>query len=192
MDESRRSLWLVDGYNVLRVSLSRTGASTEVDPRSSDGHTPDELAERIEEWWSAERRDFLISLARRLGRDPNIDIRVVFDNARLTRSTEEPSAVVSKEPTAVVSKEPSAVGPKEPSAVVSKEPLVRSVFAPSADDWIVAAVRARTSRSGSEATRTIVVTADRKLASRSRHHGAELVSNRRFLELCSCSGVRSA
>ena len=42
MAEPSRSLWLVDGYNMLRVSLSTTGASGEADPRSPDRHTPDQ------------------------------------------------------------------------------------------------------------------------------------------------------
>jgi predicted RNA-binding protein with PIN domain len=53
-----------------------------------------------------------------------------------------------------------------------------SVFAGSADEWIVARVRDR----GSE--RVTVVTADRQLAGRARHRGAEVVSPLRFLARC--------
>ena len=53
-----------------------------------------------------------------------------------------------------------------------------SVFASSADEWIVA--RLREPGSG----RVAVVTADRQLADRSRHRGAEVVSPLRFLARC--------
>jgi len=53
-----------------------------------------------------------------------------------------------------------------------------SVFASSADDWIVARLR----EPGSE--RIAVVTADRQLAGRARHRGAEVVAPLRFLARC--------
>jgi len=61
-------------------------------------------------------------------------------------------------------------------------PRVRQVFAPSADDWMVRRVKA-TPR-GAPIT---VVTADRQLADRARHHGAEIVSPRAFAERCKAS-----
>ena len=53
-----------------------------------------------------------------------------------------------------------------------------SVFASSADEWIVARLR----EPGSE--RVAVVTADRRLAGRARHRGAEVVPPLRFLARC--------
>jgi hypothetical protein len=56
---------------------------------------------------------------------------------------------------------------------------VRQIFAPSADDWLVAKVRA------SDAPACLaVVTADRAVADRVRHRGAQVVSPRRFLDRC--------
>lgn len=64
--------------------------------------------------------------------------------------------------------------PVEPSAS-----RVRQVFAPSADDWLVAKVRA------SEAPACLaIVTADRAVADRVRHRGAQVVSPRSFLARC--------
>ena len=56
---------------------------------------------------------------------------------------------------------------------------VRQFFSPSADDWLLAQVRA------SEAPACLaVVTADRAVASRARHRGAQVVSPRSFLARC--------
>jgi predicted RNA-binding protein with PIN domain len=65
-----------------------------------------------------------------------------------------------------------AVDPAPDSAV----PVV---FAPSADEWLVRRVKA-----AADPTRIAVVTADRKLADRARHHGARVVSPREFLSRC--------
>jgi rRNA-processing protein FCF1 len=54
------------------------------------------------------------------------------------------------------------------------------VFAPSADDWLLARVREE-----DDPTRVVVVTADRKVAGRARQRGARVVSPRDFLERCS-------
>ena len=56
---------------------------------------------------------------------------------------------------------------------------VRQVFAPSADDWLVR--RVKEIPRGSPVS---VVTADRQLAARARHHGADVVSPRAFAERC--------
>lgn len=55
---------------------------------------------------------------------------------------------------------------------------VRSVFAPSADDWLISRLREH----GAE--QVTVVTADRKLANRARHRGAEVVAPASFLARC--------
>jgi len=56
---------------------------------------------------------------------------------------------------------------------------VRSVFAPSADDWIVKRVRAHP-----DAAEIAVVTGDHQVGGRVRHRGAHVVSPRRFLQHC--------
>ncbi len=59
---------------------------------------------------------------------------------------------------------------------------LRIVFAPDADDWLLKEVR-RSEPPDS----VVVVTADRKLADRARHHGAEIVSPRSFLARCTAA-----
>jgi len=59
---------------------------------------------------------------------------------------------------------------------------VRTVFAASADSWLVSRVRRAV-----EPGRLAVVTADRQVAGRARHRGAYVVSPRSFLERCPAS-----
>jgi predicted RNA-binding protein with PIN domain len=54
---------------------------------------------------------------------------------------------------------------------------VRVAFAPCADAWVLARLRA-------SRTPVTVVTADRRLAARARRHGASVVSPREFLAAC--------
>jgi len=61
---------------------------------------------------------------------------------------------------------------------------VRVVFAPSADDWLVARVRAEAGGQDGGPPRVAVVTADRQVAGRSRHRGAEVVAPQTFLSRC--------
>ncbi len=56
----------------------------------------------------------------------------------------------------------------------------RRVFAPSADDWLLARVRA-----AEDPGRIAVVTADRRLAGRARRRGARVVDPSEFLRRCS-------
>jgi predicted RNA-binding protein with PIN domain len=56
---------------------------------------------------------------------------------------------------------------------------VRVVFAAPADDWLLAEVRARAGEA-----QVAVVTADRPLADRARHRGAEVVAPRDFVRRC--------
>lgn len=67
--------------------------------------------------------------------------------------------------------------PEDPAGDAA--PRVQQVFAPSADEWLVR--RVKDTPRGSPVA---VVTADRKLAARARHHGAEIVSPRDFAERC--------
>ena len=54
------------------------------------------------------------------------------------------------------------------------------VFAPSADAWLLAAVG-----DAEDPARVVIVTADRQLADRARHRGAQVVAPRAFLARCS-------
>jgi predicted RNA-binding protein with PIN domain len=69
------------------------------------------------------------------------------------------------------------LGPGADAEEASLRPRV--VFAPSADDWLLAAVR-----EAADPARLVVVTADRQLADRARHRGAQVVSPRAFLARC--------
>jgi len=53
------------------------------------------------------------------------------------------------------------------------------VFAPSADAWLLARVR-----DADDPTQIAIVTADRRLAARARHHGARVVAPIEFLRRC--------
>jgi predicted RNA-binding protein with PIN domain len=55
----------------------------------------------------------------------------------------------------------------------------RSVFAPSADDWILARLR-----EAADPSAIRVVTADRRLAARAKSRGAQIVSPAEFLQRC--------
>jgi len=69
----------------------------------------------------------------------------------------------------------------EPPEPASEEgiPRPRVVFAASADEWMLAALRA-----APDPTRIAVVTADRQLADRARHRGARVVRPREFAARC--------
>ena len=55
---------------------------------------------------------------------------------------------------------------------------VRSVFAPSADEWLLARIRER------DPAQVALVTADRRLAARARDRGVEVVAPAAFLARC--------
>ncbi len=63
---------------------------------------------------------------------------------------------------------------------------LHEVYAASADDWLAARVRA-----AAEPSRIVVVTADRRLANRVRHHGGRVVAPAEFLRACGPLEVRS-
>jgi predicted RNA-binding protein with PIN domain len=66
-------------------------------------------------------------------------------------------------------------------------PRVRLEFSPSADDWIVKRVR------GEPSPATLaVVSGDRQLTGRARHHGAAVVSPRLFIEHCQANEAGEA
>jgi hypothetical protein len=66
--------------------------------------------------------------------------------------------------------------PDEPEDAAARP---RVVFAPSADEWLLAAVRREP-----DPSRIAVVTADRQLADRARHRGASVVGPRAFAARC--------
>jgi predicted RNA-binding protein with PIN domain len=101
------------------------------------------------EWWTQPRREQLLALAERFD-DDAAEIWVVFDG-------QQPAG------------EERASAPRR----------VRQVFAPSADDWLVARVR-----ESPRPAAVAVVTADRSCAGRARHRGAQIVSPRTFLARC--------
>ena len=68
-------------------------------------------------------------------------------------------------------------GPLGEAELRSRRPHV--VFAPSADEWLLAAVR-----DAEDPASVVVVTADRQLADRARHRGARVVGPRTFLNRC--------
>ena len=70
-------------------------------------------------------------------------------------------------------------GARSPETNQDTGSRIRTVFAASADDWMVKTVRA-----DSDPSRLAVVTADRQVAGRARHHGAQVVSPRAFLTFC--------
>ncbi len=100
-------------------------------------------------WWSEALRNGLLARAGQLA-DPGAEVWVVFDGARPDAGSE------------------AAAGAR-----------VRQVFAPSADDWLVARVR-----QAPRPEELAVVTADRKLADRARQRGARVVSPGEFLARC--------
>jgi predicted RNA-binding protein with PIN domain len=59
------------------------------------------------------------------------------------------------------------------------QPRVTLEFSPSADDWIVERVR-----NAEDPSTIAVVSGDRQLTGRARHHGASVVSPRLFLSHC--------
>ncbi len=68
---------------------------------------------------------------------------------------------------------------ERPDAGQDRPGRVRQVFAPSADEWLV-----RRIKDSSRGTPVAVVTADRSLADRARHHGAQVVSPQAFAARC--------
>jgi hypothetical protein len=104
------------------------------------------------DWWTGEHRQRVLAAAARfLASRPGAQVWVVFDG---------PSPA------------------EEPLQGGTAGVGVRSVFAPSADDWLLQ--RLREGGPGEVA----LVTADRRLAGRARHRGARVVAPRSFLAAC--------
>ena len=164
---ARSTLWLVDAYNVLRVSLAP------VSPATGPGAAPEGSAEP--QWWSEARREHLASLAARLA-DPNAEICLVFDARHLLQAHESP------QPHSPRAQESEA---DEQLAHEADGKRIRIVFAPSADEWIVATMKEIQKKEIQKTKReTRVVTADRVLANRVRSRGATIVPTDEFVALC--------
>ena len=105
------------------------------------------------EWWTAERRNQLLDVTAGLDA-PDAEIWLVFDGPH-----------------------PAEEGRTGSDA--TPPPGVHRVFAPSADDWLLARLKAE-----QDPSLAAVVTADRKVAERARHRGAAIVHPGAFLERC--------
>lgn len=112
-------------------------------------------------WWSTEARNQLLSRIQRF-EGPG-QVSVVFDGP-----LPEPDPGMDLEPT---------------GSPLSSMPRV--VFAPSADDWLLAEVRKHPTPG-----QLAIVTADRRLADRARHRGALIRSPRDFLARCPAAEPR--
>lgn len=117
-------------------------------------------------WWTAAARDQLLSRIRRFD-GPGL-VSVVFDGPLPEPDPDRDQAIVA-----------------DPAD--SPTPTVpRVVFAPSADDWLLREVRRHPTPD-----QLAVVTADRRLADRARHRGAQIRTPRDFLARCPASEAPS-
>lgn len=113
-------------------------------------------------WWTRQHRDRLTQRAARLEASAR-EIWVAFDGEDEGERTPDPS-------------ESNPAAPPEMGAETTR---VRIFFARSADAWILERVRQAT-----HPHEVVVVTADRKVADKARHRGAQIVSPRAFLDHC--------
>ena len=111
------------------------------------------------QWWTAEHRDRLIEEIRQFAL-PAEALWIVFDGPRA----------------------PSTDDPRELDRTAA-DSLLHLVFASCADDWLIRRVR----EAGDPST-VAVVTGDRAVANRARHHHAYVVSPRDFLAHCGTCG----
>jgi hypothetical protein len=77
-------------------------------------------------------------------------------------------------------------GPRPTPGPAEHAGRVAVVFAPSADAWLLREVRR-----AADPSRLAVVTADRRLADRARHHGARVVAPGAFLAACAAPEARA-
>ena len=125
-------------------------------------------ADRDSGWWRREMRERL--LRRVAGWSGGNDaIWVAFDGA-------QPSWSVWAEPVANI------LPPRSSNSSPPDKPMVHSLYVESADDWIV-----RRARRSPHPDRTVVVTADRQVAGRSRSAGCEIWTPWAFMSRCPTS-----
>lgn len=126
-------------------------------------HTALLAGERDSIWWGREAREKL--LARVCGwPECGDEIWVAFDGT-------QPAWSVVAIPATGTDRGTSQAG--------ARRPIVHSLFVESADDWIV-----RRARRAAEPARTLVVSADRKVAGRARSAGCEVWSPWAFVANC--------
>lgn len=117
--------------------------------------------DRAGAWWRSELRARLLDRVS-AWRSNGDEIWVAFDGAR-------PATSVWAEPVAMPNGDPGT----------QTGPTVHVVFVESADDWIV-----RRARRAEEPGRLVVVSADRKVAGRSRSAGCEIMTPWAFIARC--------
>jgi hypothetical protein len=199
-----RLLWLVDGYNVLRVGFSRAteaslsgGAASEPTVGSVDAGSSATVGGQEPEsrgWWTSHRRDALVELVTRAC-TAGAAVWIVFDGERNPDAPRSPGPAPNEHRDASPSSGLSdgsdgsdgsqGQGDGVPAGPRHGQPEARVIFAPSADDWIVRAVKTRhATDAGPTSAQTIVVTADRPLGGRCRHHGAEIATPKDFVAHC--------
>ena len=111
------------------------------------------------QWWTAEHRNRLVERLRGFNLAADA-VWVVFDGSRTPPNDDS-----------------------DESDKTTTDTLLHQVFAPSADDWLVRRVR-----ESADPGTVAVVTGDRAVANRVRHHHACVVSPRDFLAHCGDSG----
>jgi hypothetical protein len=112
-----------------------------------------------EGWWSARFRDELLGRVEGF-EEREAEIWVAFDGQAAKGRAQRGEAE------------------RRPMRWGAEESRVRSVFAPSADEWLLARIR---ERGPGEVT---LVTADRRLAARARSRGVQVVAPAAFLARC--------
>ncbi|MEZ4215799.1 MAG: NYN domain-containing protein [Myxococcota bacterium] len=156
--------WLVDGFNLLHAVL--LGG----EERSS--------------WWTAAARErVLVAVEEATRAEPCAAADVTPGGARAPDGAVREGGASDGPPSAASvwvvfdgSRSPAAAPSTPGTESVAAGGRLQSVFAPSADDWLVRRVK-----QARDPARVVVVTADRKLANRARHHGARVLSPREFL-----------
>lgn len=113
-------------------------------------------------WWTRHHRDRLTERAGRLETNAH-EIWIAFDGDDEGERTLSP-----------IEPDPPSHPQKSP-----RPPKVRIFYARSADAWILERVR-----KAANPQEVVVVTADRKVADKAHHRGAQIVSPRAFLDHC--------
>ena len=156
------SHWLLDGYNVLHAALL---------PGELRSQTP---------WWNQEgrqrliRRVFLFDALRDARRDDMQGASGRPDDRTLKDATTPSSPIIW-----IVFD-----GERPTPESEDQHPLVRVIFAPSADDYLVSR-----SRRADPNQSIFVVSSDKRVVGRCAHAGAQIVKPRDFLARCIDSGV---
>lgn len=182
------ALWLgparLSGAAYLDSSMTPPGSSGSVPPAPS-AQAPPPLEPAVDEWlvdgfnllhavllggeersqwWTAAARERVLAAVEEATRAGDRDATVTPGGAAASASSQSSVWVVFD-------------GNRSASDTPTSEAgRLQSVFAPSADEWLVRRVK-----QAREPSRVVVVTADRKLANRARHHGAQVLSPRDFL-----------